>query len=83
MDFENFLDILNGKKKEETQFFVTERRNMWIVEDNKGRSAIGKTLEEAKANFINATNKEYEALKERVERDAAESRRKHRELWNY
>jgi hypothetical protein len=82
MEFD-FIDLFEEKKKKETQYFITEKRNMWIVEDSEGRSAIGKTLDEAKENFMELLNREYMVLKERVDRDAAESKRRHRELWNY
>lgn len=80
---EMLFDFLNNPKNDETQYFVTERLNGWIIEDDKGRSAIGKTFEEAKLNFIELLKREYKVLCKKVERDAAEMKRKHRELWNY
>lgn len=79
----DFMDALNNPNKDETKYFITERRNGWIIEDNKGRSAIGRTFEDAKANFIEALDREYKKLCEKVDSNAAEMKRKHRELWNY
>lgn len=83
MNFDNLEDLFTTQKKDEYNISVKQRKNMWIVEDNKGRTAIGSTLEDAKENYVELFNKEYNELKERVDRDLEESRRKHRALWNY
>jgi hypothetical protein len=79
----DMLELLNGKKKDEIQYFVWQHKHMWIVEDSKGRSAMGNTRDEATKNFLELMDREYAALKEKVDRDTEESTRKHRELWGY
>ncbi|GMX64428.1 hypothetical protein Elgi_36970 [Paenibacillus elgii] len=61
---------------------IYQNGHMWVCID-KEIIGIGEKRNDAIENYKYWLNKKYELLKEKVERDLEESRRKHRELWNY
>lgn len=77
------ISVLFNPKKDETKYYIWQHKANWIVKDSKGNWAIGVTREGAIENYKQLLDRKITVLNEKIERDKAEMKRRHRELWNY
>lgn len=79
--FSDIADLLNPIR--DGIKYYRQHKAGWIVQDSEGYSAIGMTREQAIENYSQLLDRKVAVLSEKVERDRAEMKRRHRELWNY